>query len=155
IQTDVPHSSSRDNEGEEAPLSHNAFWGPAVRRFGLAATEGPVAVLKIISILFLVLVFWALFDQHGTTWVRQAQQLDLKLPWGGTADPAQIPALNPLMVMLLIPLLNLVYAGCDRIGLKATPLRRITVGMFIASSSFIAVALLQMWIESHGIGVVW
>src|SRR5262249_44375406 len=40
---------STDGEGA-SPLGRSRFWGPAVRRFGLEATEGPVAVFKIISV---------------------------------------------------------------------------------------------------------
>jgi proton-dependent oligopeptide transporter, POT family len=156
-------------------LARSRFWGPAVGRFGESAAEGPVAVLKIISVFFLVSIFWALFDQHSTSWIRQAQRMDLAVfspetmarvrdtlsavginwTWGGKILATQVPALNPLMVMLLIPLMNLVYNGLDRLGLKTTPLRRITVGMFIASLAFVIVAVLQRRIDAEGRGNVW
>src|SRR5262249_14241147 len=69
-----------------------------------------------------------------------------------------VPALNPLMVMVLIPLMNWLYLRCDRLGVQTTPLRRITVGMFIAASAFVVVALLQAWInynEEHGLPRIW
>jgi POT family proton-dependent oligopeptide transporter len=134
-------------------LVKSRFWAPAVARFGLPATEGPVAVFKIISIFFLISVFWALFDQHSSTWIQQASEMNL-----GGLKPSQIPAANPLMVMVLIPLMNLVYALFDWMGLKATPLRRITVGVFIAASSFVACALLQQHIDSspkNSVPVAW
>src|SRR5581483_2432103 len=46
----------------------------------------------------------------------------------------------------------------DRIGLKTTPLRRITAGMFFAALSFAVVALIQVWIdasERDGLPRVW
>jgi POT family proton-dependent oligopeptide transporter len=137
----------------EAALAKSPFWAPAVERFGLTATEGPVAVFKIISVFFLVSIFWALFDQHSSTWIEQAKEMDL-----GWLDPSQIPAANPLMVMVLIPLMNLVYLLCDRVGLKATPLRRITVGMFLAALSFVTCAVLQQIIDRsppRSIPIVW
>jgi POT family proton-dependent oligopeptide transporter len=158
--------------GGDSPLARSRFWGPAVDRYGVTATEGPIAVFKIISVFFLVSVFWALFDQHSSTWIEQARQMDLRL-WGReeplvlsllgwelslesiTLLPTQIPALNPLMVMLLIPFMNLVYRGSDRMGLKTTPLRRITVGMLLAAAAFAVVALLQARIDSAGPGQVW
>jgi POT family proton-dependent oligopeptide transporter len=141
--------------GEAGPsLARSRFWGPAVERFGLEATEGPVAVLKVLTVFFFISVFWSLFDQHSTSWIRQAEQMDLSW-WGGQVLPSQVPSLNPLLVMLLIPLMNLVYTGCDRIGLKATPLRRMTVGMLVTALSFVTVALLQEWIDRAGPGKVW
>jgi POT family proton-dependent oligopeptide transporter len=150
--------------GEDSYLARSWFWAPAVWRFGVKATEGPVAVFKIISVFFLVSIFWALFDQHSSTWIRQAQDMDLRL-WGerpsflgipnATLEATQVPALNPLMVMILIPLMNLLYGWCDRVGLKTTPLRRITVGMLIAGLAFVAVALIQRQIDFVGKGTVW
>ena len=63
-------------------------------------------------------------------------------------EASQVPALNPLMVMLLIPLMNLLYNLCDRAGVRTTPLRRVTVGMFITALSFVATAMLQLYIDA-------
>jgi POT family proton-dependent oligopeptide transporter len=139
--------------GTTVPLEHHWLWCPAARRFGVAAAEGPVAVLRIISVFLLVAVFWALFDQHSSTWIRQARMMDLTV-WGNELLPTQIPALNPLMVMLLIPLMNVIYSLCDRLGIRTTPLRRMTVGMLLAALSFVAVALLQAEIDRRGPGQV-
>jgi POT family proton-dependent oligopeptide transporter len=145
-------------------LARNWFWQPGVERFGLAATEGPVAVFKIISVFFLISVFWALFDQHSSTWITQATQMDLRL-WGDresfagianrTLQPSQVPAMNPLLVMLLIPLMNVIYNLFDKAGIKTTPLRRITVGMFFTSLSFVATAMVQEYIERSPAQTVW
>jgi dipeptide/tripeptide permease len=52
------------------------FYGPAARHFGNRLAEGPVAVWKIISVFFLVSVFWGLFHQHSSTWVAQAREMN-------------------------------------------------------------------------------
>ncbi len=145
------------------------FWRPAVARFGREATEGPIAVLKVLSVFFLISVFWALFDQHSSTWIRQAEDMNLTFitggllsainstfgtTWDGKLLPSQIPALNPLMVMVLIPLVNLAYVGFERAGYKLSALSRMTIGMFITALSFVSVAVLQGWIGDSGKGVV-
>jgi len=148
----------------KAPNATSGFWAPGYERFG-PATDGPIAVFKIISIFFLVSVFWALFDQHSSTWIVQAEKMDLWL-WGEGRDSligipnikfdaSQTSTMNPLFVMLLIPLLNLIYAGVDRMGVKTTPLRRVTFGMFLTALSFVATALLQMYIEGQPKNSVW
>jgi proton-dependent oligopeptide transporter, POT family len=157
-RSSTPHPAAAQpatNGAEDSWLWQSSFWRPAVERFGVQATEGPVAVLKIISVLCFITVFWALFDQHSSSWVIQARQMDLSLWAGQAAQPNEIQALNPLLVMLLIPLLNLVYFGCDRLGLRTPPLGRITVGMFLTAASFVAAAQLQTWIDRVGDGVVW
>ncbi len=149
-------SAEAGKKGEvekDHPLYQRAFWRPAVEKYGGAVTEGPVAVLKIISVFFLVSVFWSLFEQHGSTWVLQAKTMDLH--WlGMDLLPSQIGAMNPLMVMILIPLLNVFYKGVEKLGYETTPLRRMTVGMTITGLSFVAIALIQQQIEAQGEGVV-
>ncbi|MFA5263695.1 MAG: hypothetical protein WC378_07690, partial [Opitutaceae bacterium] len=56
-----------------------SFWTPARKRFGEEAAEGPPAVLRIIVVFSMVSVFWALFDQHSSTWVEQARFMNLAL----------------------------------------------------------------------------
>jgi POT family proton-dependent oligopeptide transporter len=140
-------------------LRQSRFFGPAVRFFGIEATEGPVAVLAIMSVFFLVSIFWALFDQHGSSWIIQGKKMDLLLvlPFVGQqkVDPQQVAALNPLLVMVLIPFVNYVlYPGVEKLGVKATPLRRMTAGMLVAGLAFVAVALIQQRIDARGHGTV-
>lgn len=73
--TDAAKSAGKADD-EESWLVSNTFFGPAVRHYGLTATEGPVAVLKIMCVFIFVSVFWALFDQHASTWIKQAGEMD-------------------------------------------------------------------------------
>ena len=59
--------------------SGESFFAPAARHFGEEAAEGPPAVLRIIVVFSMISVFWALFDQHSSTWVEQARQMNLRL----------------------------------------------------------------------------
>jgi POT family proton-dependent oligopeptide transporter len=103
-------------------------------------------------VFLFVSVFWALFDQHSSSWIRQAAMMDLSfdLPiiGKGTMLPSQLPTANPIMVMIFIPLMNFVYKGSAKLGVDPTPLRRMTTGMLLASTAFVSVALLQRHIES-------
>jgi proton-dependent oligopeptide transporter, POT family len=70
-------------------------------------------------------------------------------------SPAQLSALNPLLVMIIIPLLNVVvYAPLRKRGREITPLQKMTVGMFLAATAFAAAAILQATIESAGQGQI-
>ncbi len=135
-------------------ISRNFFFSSASKKFGEETAEGPLAVLRIISVFFLVSVFWALFDQHATSWVRQAQKMDLVV-WGFSLDASQISSMNALMVMLLIPLNNFfIYPSIEKLGFKLTPLRKMTIGMGAASFAFVAAAVLQLLIDRNGDGSV-
>ncbi|MBR58406.1 MAG: hypothetical protein CMH54_10345 [Myxococcales bacterium] len=80
-ETAVETSSAVAYDGGEKEYSPAAnpnhwFFGPAVQRFGRDIVEGPIAVLKVISVLAVISVFWGLFHQHSTTWVHQAKAMD-------------------------------------------------------------------------------
>ena len=125
-------------------LRSHSFWGPAARRFGQEAAEGPPAVLSIISVFAMVSVFWALFDQHASSWVAQAKEMDRTI-FGIEIMPEQISAANPAMVMVLVPIMGmLVYPGIEKLlRFKMTPLRRMSGGMFLTAASFAVVAIAQ------------
>ncbi|HEX6239464.1 MAG TPA: hypothetical protein VFZ61_01170, partial [Polyangiales bacterium] len=149
-------------EGEVLPMARvpqrdgsalAAFWQPAARRFGGEAAEGPPAVLRIVTIFLLVSVFWALFDQHSSSWIAQAREMDRQITLFGFSHellPEQIQAANPALVMILVPLLGLVvFPGIERVfRLRLTPLRKMTVGMFLTAVSFAMVALAQARIDA-------
>jgi POT family proton-dependent oligopeptide transporter len=104
------------------------------------------------------LFFWALFDQHSSTWIEQASQMNLWLfadrdSFLGMSNvklsASQTAAANPLLVMLMIPLMNWLYGLFDRIGFQSTQLRRMTVGMYLTALSFVATAMLQQYIDAE------
>ncbi len=156
-------SAAAEGEEDEYGVGRHWFFAAAAKRFGAEAAEGPRAVLRIISVFFLVSVFWALFDQHSSSWIRQAKRMDLHINLFGGIDllPSQIAALNPLMVMLLIPFNNWgFYPLLEKLGLKLTPLKKMTIGMLMASIAFVVVALIQEAIEGvpdggQKISVLW
>ena len=142
---------------EDSPLRKPSlwarFWEPAIERYGMAATEGPYAVFKICTIFIFIPIFWAIFDQHGSTWILQAQSMDTHM-FGVEVRPEQVAAANPLMVMALIPLMNLVYKGSAKLGFEWTPLRRMVIGIAVAGASFAVAAVAQHRIDAQGDGVV-
>ncbi|NEL41984.1 MAG: POT family MFS transporter, partial [Xanthomonas perforans] len=87
------------------------------------AVEGVRALLRVLVIFALVTPFFSLFDQKASTWVLQGREMTM--PAWFTAS--QMQALNPLLVMLLIPFNNLVlYPLLRRGGWEPTALRRMT-----------------------------
>ena len=58
-------------------------------------------------------------------------------------------ALNPLLVMLLIPFNNVfLYPALRKIGIEPTALRRMGAGIAFAGLSWIAIGLMQMAMEA-------
>lgn len=126
----------------------------AAKEFGDEAVEGVRAMLRIMSVFIMVSIFWALFDQHASSWIRQAEMMDRHayIPFFGMIEllPSQIPSLNPVMVMILIPLwAYFIDPALRKVGIVLTPLKKMSLGMAMASLSFVAVALIQAKIDGN------
>ena len=124
-----------------------------------AAVDGVRAVLRILIVFALVTPFWSLFDQKASTWIIQGRQMVMPtFSWlpqgmgdvlrGWFVSPSQMQALNPLLVMLLIPFNNIVlYPLLRRMGFQVTALRRMGWGIVFSGVAWIAAAVLQLWID--------
>ena len=66
-------------------------------------------------------------------------------------------ALNPALVMLLIPFNNLVlYPALRRLGYEPTALRRMTAGIAFSGLSWIVVGLMQLVLDGgHAFSITW
>lgn len=117
------------------------------------AVDGVRAVLRILIVFALTTPFWSLFDQKASTWVLQAGGM-VKPDW---FEPAQMQALNPLLVMLLIPFNNMVlYPALRRFGYEPTALRRMTTGIAFSGVSWIAAGMLQLWMDGgDAVSITW
>ena len=110
------------------------------------AIAGVRSVLRVLVLFSLVTPFWSLFDQKASTWVLQANAM-AKPSW---FQSSQMQALNPALVMLLIPFNNLVlYPALARLGYEMTALRRMTAGIAFAGLSWIVVGAMQLVLD-HG-----
>jgi POT family proton-dependent oligopeptide transporter len=119
------------------------------------AVDGVRSVLRILVLFALVTPFWSLFDQKASTWVLQAASDNMTKPsW---FQPSQMQALNPLLVMLLIPFNNIVlYPALRRIGFEPTALRRMGFGIALAGLSWIAAGTMQMVLDSGAsLSITW
>jgi len=118
-----------------------------------AAVDGVRAVLRILIIFAIVSPFWSLFDQKASTWVLQGKTMvipDEAWWWPSwlVKDAGQMQALNPLMVMLLIPFNNLVlYPLLTRLGFQVTALRRMGWGIAFSGLAWLFAGVIQLWID--------
>ncbi len=124
------------------------------------AVDGVRAVLRILIVFAMVTPFWSLFDQKASTWVVQANSMVPTVEVFGsiyTILPAQMQALNPLLVMLLIPLNNLVlYPFLRRFGIELSSLARMTIGIVATGLSWIVIGMLQVTMDAGTpVAMIW
>ncbi|WP_394821565.1 oligopeptide:H+ symporter [Pendulispora albinea] len=125
----------------------------AVGKHSPEAVEAVRAVLRVLIIFALVTPFWSLFDQKASTWILQANKMT-KPEW---FEAAQMQAINPALVMLLIPFNHAVtYPLLRRAGYEPTPLRKMTAGIVFTGLSWIIVAIMQMVIDGGApVSITW
>ncbi len=104
--------------------------------------EGRQALWNLARIFVFVAMFWSLFDQTASKWVGQAEQMDrhfLGVEWLSS----QVQAVNPILVLLLIPVFSyLIYPALDHI-FPLTPLRKVSLGFFVMVLAFGIPALIE------------
>ena len=127
-----------------------------------AAVDGVRAVLRILIVFALVTPFWSLFDQKASTWILQGNAMVMPhdQPWWPSwlvREPAQMQALNPLLVMLLIPFNNIVlYPTLRRFGFEPTALRRMGSGIAFSGLAWIVAGILQLWLDGgDAVSIAW
>jgi proton-dependent oligopeptide transporter, POT family len=131
-----------------------SFWDAARNRFSESEIDAAKSVPPILFVFALMPIFWSLFDQTNSTWVLQGQKMVPAKFLGLDIGAEQMQSMNPLIVMLLVPLFTLgIY---PRLGRFASPLKRMAYGMFLAAGSYLIVAALQKQIEAGAqLSVLW
>ena len=137
------------NDFAHIPPSGFAFIRDACSASGLKTMS------KLLLIYLFVAVFWALFDQTASTWIFQAERMD-RFFCGIEWEAAQIQAVNPALILILIPLFNyFLYPLINRFFLL-TPLRKIGIGFFLVVPSFIIPAFVESRIQMGEVpGIEW
>ncbi|XP_077153224.1 solute carrier family 15 member 1 [Ranitomeya variabilis] len=104
-------------------------------------------VLKVLFLYIPLPMFWALFDQQGSRWTLQATTMDGN--FGAIQiQPDQMQTVNPILIVILVPLMDIVvYPLIRKCKLNFSPLKRMTVGMFLAAMAFVVAAIVQTEID--------
>ncbi|HSN90259.1 MAG TPA: POT family MFS transporter [Anaeromyxobacteraceae bacterium] len=122
---------------------------------GAPAGEAPgsgagTVLLRIVAVFAPVSVFWALFFQYGSSWTLQADRMRRDVR-GYVIPAGQVQTLDAALVLTLIPLFaTVVYPAFERAGVRVTALRKMTVGMFVTTLSFVAAAAVQAALDAGG-----
>uniref|UniRef100_A0AAR2J386 Solute carrier family 15 member 1 n=1 Tax=Pygocentrus nattereri TaxID=42514 RepID=A0AAR2J386_PYGNA len=104
-------------------------------------------VLKVLFLYIPLPMFWALFDQQVRTYPLYTTP-NTHTGGGFVVQPDQMQTVNPILILVMVPIVDsVVYPLIKKCGLNFTPLKRMTVGMFLAGLAFVAAALVQIQID--------
>lgn len=101
----------------------------------LCSREGFIALAKLVPLFAFIAIFWSLYDQTGSSWVFQASQMDRNF-LGHEWLEAQVQAVNPILILVFIPLFTFVIYPLIHRVFPLTPLRKIGIGLFLIAASF-------------------
>lgn len=132
------------------------FYDTAQRKYNLSQIEAVKSVWRVLGVFAFIPFFWGLYDQNGSEWVLQAADSHMNLNtdlrfWIFNYDwlnitwlPEQIQAINPILILVFIPLFSLViYPLIEKLGIRVTSLRKIGAGFVLTAVSFILIAYVQ------------
>ncbi len=137
-----------------AKAAGKGFWSGARQKFSEQEVDAAKSVLPILGVFALIPPFWSLFDQTNSTWVLQGEKMQAFDLFGLHIGAEQMQSANPLLVMLLVPVLTLLIY--PRLGKLASPLKRMSYGMFLGAFSYIIVAALQQRLDAGAqLSVAW
>ncbi|TAK97969.1 MAG: MFS transporter, partial [Verrucomicrobia bacterium] len=109
--------------------------------------ENLKALGNLLAIMPFAAIFWALWQQNFSSWVLQSEKMDRHL-LGREWLPAQIQTVNPIFILLMLPLFSyVVYPAIEKL-FRLTPLRKIGMGLFLTAVAFAIVAVIQTWIDA-------
>lgn len=123
---------------------------------------------SLLVIYFFMAIFWSLYEQTPSSWVFQAsskyvdKSIDLNM---GIFDfswlrfdifPETLQSLNPIFVIILVPLFSFFIYPMISKFFPLTPLRKISIGMFVTAASFIIIAIMEESIRAGvTISILW
>ena len=114
----------------------------------------PVLRYVLIPVPFIA-IFWALWQQNFSSWILQAESMNRHL-FGIEWLSSQIQTVNPIFILIMLPLFSYwLYPFVEKF-VHLTPLRKIGAGLFVTAASFFLVAMIQTRIDAGARpGIVW
>lgn len=129
--------------------TNKSFWDFATDHHDSQKVEDIQVTFHVLKVFLFLPLFWSLFDQHGSRWVLQAEQMDRDFYFFSVTGD-QLPTLNPLFTLSLIPVFQmLIYPFIEnRFGIKLKQLTKMAIGMFLTSGCFALSGILQVIIDN-------
>lgn len=123
-------------------------------KYGKTLIRETRLLVNVLSLYLPIPLFWALFFQQSSRWVFQAVKMNGDLGFY-TLKPDQLLFINPLMVLILIPLFDyVIYPQLSKIGIK-TALHKILLGGILSGVAFIISAVLETQINVQYLHMGW
>jgi POT family proton-dependent oligopeptide transporter len=113
----------------------------------IAKPENLRALGNLLMLVPFTAIFWALWQQNFSSWVLQSEKMNRHL-FGIDWKAAQIQTVNPIFILVMLPLFSyVIYPFIGKI-FRLTPLRKIAIGLFVTTLAFVIVGWIQLRIDA-------
>jgi len=154
IKTGISETIKSKKDGYDDQLYQGHWLDRAKGKFDPITVDQMKNVLKVLLIFLPLPIFWALYDQGGSIWIDQANLMDRKIG-SVTIDSEILTALNPILIMIFVPIFEYgLYRPLAKRNINFSPLRRMSVGMFLTFVSFMVSMFVQLAIDAKPPGTV-
>ncbi|XP_007942089.1 solute carrier family 15 member 2 [Orycteropus afer afer] len=135
----------KNRAGDISKRQHWLDWG--AEKYSKQLIMDVKALTRILFLYIPLPMFWALLDQQGSRWTLQATKMDGNLGFF-VLQPDQMQVLNPLLVLVFIPLFDLgIYRLVSKCGINFSSIRKMAVGMILACLAFAVAAAIEIKID--------
>ncbi|XP_037041468.1 solute carrier family 15 member 2-like [Bradysia coprophila] len=117
------------------------------KKYGKTLVWETRVMVNVLVLYVPIILFWALFFQQGSRWIFQAMRMngDIGL---FTVIPEQLSVINPLLVLLLIPVFERVVNPLLANLRIITDLQKTTMGGVLAGVAFLLSAMVEWQLEN-------
>ncbi|KAK9499515.1 hypothetical protein O3M35_002540 [Rhynocoris fuscipes] len=120
----------------------------AAPKYNQKLIDDTKVLMKIIFLFTPTIIFWALYEQQGSKWTFQANNMDGSINGWFTIQPDQMQTINPVLVLIFIPIFeSFIYPLLAKLRLVRTPLQKLSVGGILAALAFLISGVLDLYIE--------
>jgi POT family proton-dependent oligopeptide transporter len=127
----------------------------------IVSKDGRKALGNLALINLFFIIFWSLLEQTGSSWVQQAKSPFMNKTFSFIGNqyevlPSQIQAVNPILVLVLVPLFSVFIYPYLKRKWKIQELGLISIGFFMAFISFVLVTWMEIQIVNENpISIMW
>ena len=100
---------------------------------------------RIFGLFFLVMFFWAVFDQAASTWIFFTEACMNRHIFGYEMDADQMQAVNPVLILLLLPPITLLWRYLSNRGVEVRATDKKVAG-FVLTAGCMGVMALAAWL---------
>ena len=111
---------------------------------------------RIAGLFLIATFFWSIYDQGSNTWVQFARDhMDLNFYGIHRFPPDQIQALNPVLIVLLLPLITVLWHALANRGLKLHATDKMLLGFILTTVTMGLMTVAGYLSESGKVSVWW